>query len=188
MKETQLGKGFVQVLLLVAVVILILVFLVPKLNQKTSTTTSTDQPAAVAQTPVPMGVVALMLNPTEVNTTQNGTFSVEVQVDTKTETISAVELHLAFDPNYLQATSVKNGILLPVVLATGKMGAGTASLVVGANPTSPEKGTGTIAIVTFKAIKAGITKISIDSTSKVAAIGKNTNVLGSTTDAAVTIK
>jgi Cohesin domain len=191
MKTAQQGKGFAQVLILVAAAILVgAVLLYPQLTKKsyTSTPTTYNQQTNSTQTPAVAGEIALMLDPADVSATVGKTFTVNVNVDTKTDSLSAAELHLTYDPALVEATAVKNGTFLPVVLTPGKMDAGTASLVVGSNPTTPQKGTGTIATVTFTAKKAGNAMISIDKTTQVAAISKTGNQLGSTTGTTVTIK
>jgi hypothetical protein len=194
MKHIQSGKGLVQVLVLVGVLIVLGIFLIPQLtkngslmpsnsNTNTNTNTNNQNPAQTA----PQGNVSLMLDPASVDTTAGKTFSVAVNIDTKDDTVSATEVHLTFDPNYLEATSVKGGTFLPVLLQQNT-GAGTAMIAVGSNPTDPKKGTGTVATVTFTAKKSGSTMISFDKATAVAAIHKTGTVLSSTTGSSVTIK
>ncbi len=192
MHTSEHGKGFIPILILVIVAAVVAVLFLSKDNL------GNNSPSYVPPVPVgnktspvptqPKGVVNLMLDPADASASVNQSLTVNVNIDTKTETATAVELHLSYDPNYLDAVLVKEGTFLPVVLSPAKIMAGSAVIVVGSNPTSPQKGTGTVAAVTFKAKKAGMTKVMIDKTTQVAVIGKTGDVLGSTSGTSVTIK
>ena len=106
----------------------------------------------------------------------NQEFAVNVVLDTSTKQVSAVELHINFPADKLQAVSIVKGDFLSDVLQAGATGAGTASITVGSG-TTPKTGTGTIAVVTFKAIAAGVATLSFADTTQVAAVGYSTNVL-----------
>jgi hypothetical protein len=190
MKSTQQGKGFIPILILVVgAAVLGLLFL--NKDNFTSSAPSNIAPSSdtkQVQNAAPQGTVEMMLDPATKATMVNQSFSLMVNVDPKTESVSAVDLKLSYDPAYLEATSIKEGTPLPVVLSAGKVSGNMATIVVGANISKPLNSTGTVATVTFKAKKAGVTKVMVDKMTQVAAIGKKTNMLGKTTDAEVTIK
>ena len=192
MKSAQKGQGVIVIVIVVAIVLVVGFLLMNKMSKNGVNPASQNQTQVSAPTQAPEpGVVELMLDPAMVSTTANKTFTVNVKIDTKTETVSAVDLHVNYDKSMLEATSVKNGTFLPVVLPVSTPAAGAmgdAHFIVGSQPTAPQKGMGTVATITFKALKMGSTDIKVDSTTQVAAIGKKTSVLGSTTGTMVTIK
>lgn len=132
--------------------------------------------------------VSLGLNPSTINNTASGeTFSVGVTIDTGDDTVSAAELHLTYDQTKLEAQSISAGSYLPVVLSTGQVGGGNASIILGSQPTEPKKGSGILATISFKTLTPSISNIDFASSTQVAAIGKTGNVLQSANDAQVII-
>ena len=103
-------------------------------------------------------------------------FAVNVVLDTSTKQVSAVELHINFPADKLQALSIVKGDFLSDVLQNGAIGAGTASITIGSG-TTPKTGIGTIAVITFKALTAGVATLSFADTTQVAAVGFSSNVL-----------
>ncbi len=189
MKTAQQGRGLIPILILALVIIAVILFFYkgyPFNNSSSNISPSVSNIPATA--PQSKGVVELMLDPADATATANQTFNISVKVDTKTETISAIDLHLNYDPNYLEATAVNPGTFLPVVLTPSKITSGGATIVVAVNPSAPQKGIGIVAVATFKAKKSGMTKIMVENSTLVAAIGKTSSVLGSTSGTAVTIK
>lgn len=97
----------------------------------------------------------IALTPATKTVAKGDTFSLEVTINTGENKVVAAELHILYDPTKLEATSITNGPLAPNVLRSGKVQSGQASITVGAtNKASPISGTGTIAVIRFKA-KAG---------------------------------
>ncbi len=133
----------------------------------------------------------LALNPKTTTKTKGDVFSFDVQIDTAANNVAMAELHLIYDATKLEALSITNGPLAPKIAASGVVGGGTASITVRAESTTkPIKGTGTIAVIRFKAIGATDTPIQVkfDTTTFVSGLGEsNPNVLTSSTPASVII-
>lgn len=133
----------------------------------------------------------LALSPATVNSKVGETFSLEAKIDTGENQVISAEIHLAFDPEKLEAESITNGALFPNVLTSGAVNSGTATISVGApNTSQPVTGTGTAVVVRFKALTTTETPVSVRfaSTTFVGGLGeKNANVLVGTTPAKITI-
>ncbi|MBI3385547.1 hypothetical protein HY031_00515 [Candidatus Gottesmanbacteria bacterium] len=133
----------------------------------------------------------LSLSPATVSAKAGDTFTLEVKIDTADNQVVASELHVTFDPNFLQAQSITNGALFPNILTSGVVESAAASIAVGAaSSTQPVKGTGTAAIIRFKALAKTTTPTSVRfaSTTFVGGLGESsTNVLVGTSPAQVTI-
>jgi len=133
----------------------------------------------------------LALNPSTINKVNGDIFSFDVQIDTAGNNVAMAELHLVYDATKLEALSITNGPLAPKIAASGIVGSGTASITVRAeNTTKPIIGTGTIAIIRFRAIGATETPIQVkfDTTTFVSGLGEsNPNVLTNTIPATIQI-
>lgn len=135
--------------------------------------------------------VDLSLTPEVQNIASGQTFEVAVGIDGKTNQVTAADVEILFDQEYLEVQSVTNGTYLPVVLvqpATDNLN-GKATLTVGANANSYPIGEGELAIIQFKALKDTVlkTKIMINPGAGIAVLGQSENMLGSITNTSVTI-
>lgn len=104
-------------------------------------------------------------------------FSVDVTLDTNTDKISALELHLSFDPKMTQIKDIIPGSFFtnPTVFKKEiDNKKGEAIFIIGT--LSPKSGSGMVAEVQIEGLKLGEVKISIIG-SKAAAVGKSDNVL-----------
>lgn len=182
------NRGNIILIVLVLAAIGGLVFFMPQLSKNFSGVTPQPQSEAPVQEMAPKGEVALMLDPATVTAAVNKTFTLDVKVDTKTDTLSTSELYVTYDPEYLEAKSITPGTPLPVELQKGKVESGMASIVIGSQPTAPYKGVGSIAKVTFVAKKAGMTEVKLDDKSAATAISKTGNVVSTRTGTSVDIK
>jgi hypothetical protein len=133
----------------------------------------------------------LAVTPSSVSKKVGDEFSLEVHIDTAENQVVAVQLNFVFDPTKLEAESITNGTLFPNILSSGVVGNGTATIAIGAaNTTTPIKGTGTAAVIKFKALAATTSPISVKlgTDTFVGALGEgSTNVLTSTTPSTITI-
>ncbi|MBI3559737.1 hypothetical protein HY087_01245 [Candidatus Gottesmanbacteria bacterium] len=133
----------------------------------------------------------LAMSPPTLTKKTDDVFSMEVTIDTGENQVVAAELHLTFDPTKLEAQTVSNGSLFPNILASGTVESGAASITVGAaNSKQPVKGTGTVAVVRFKALAKtdSPTAVKLASNTFVGGLGEGAvNVLVGTTPATVTI-
>lgn len=123
----------------------------------------------------------LALTPATKTVAAKDTFSLEVIINTGENKVVAAQLHILYDPTKLEATSITNGPLAPNVLKSGKVQSGQASITVGAtNKASPISGTGTIAVVRFKAKEGTPTPITVrfsDTDTFVGGLDETQNVL-----------
>ena len=107
--------------------------------------------------------------------------------------MGVIQLRIVYDPAKLQGVDITNGPLAPSISVSGKIDAtGKASITVGAkNNTTPITGSGTVAILTMKAIAASATPVPIRFTpppdTYANALGEQNNVLIGTTPANITI-
>ena len=135
----------------------------------------------------------LAFNPGSVSKNVGDIFSLDIQIDTGGNNVAISELHLTYDASILEALSITNGPAAPLIAASGVVGSGTASISVRAeSSTKPITGTGTIAIVRFRALGPTTTpvKITFDPTTTfVSGLGESKpNVLVNTTPATITIR
>jgi hypothetical protein len=139
-------------------------------------------------TPIPGKVVIMVIDAPNVNTGQ--TFTASLNIDTKTDKVSAADIGVTFDPTKIQVQAVTAGSVLPVVLAAGAFNntTGIATITLGSQPSSPFSGAGTVATITFKALNlTGNTSINYASTTQTASVGKTGNTLTSAIGSVVTI-
>ncbi len=133
----------------------------------------------------------ISLTPASVTKAVNDEFTVEARIDTADNQVVATQINIVFDPTKLEAISITNGTLFPNILSSGVVGNGTASIAVGAaNTTTPIHGTGTAAVIRFKALAATTSPVSIRfaNDTYVGALGEgSTNVLVGTSPTTVTI-
>ena len=111
---------------------------------------------------------ALKFDKTTVSTTNGGTFQVAVTVDPGSDALNSVDAYVSFDSTLLKATVVSAGTLFPTVSndisTSGKVYiAGMVN-----DPASSVSSAGTVATITFQALKDGTATLSFDcNTSKI---------------------
>lgn len=89
-------------------------------------------------------------------------FTLDITINTASNQIVAAEIHVTYDPTKLEAETITNGPLFPNILAAGTIQSGEATITVGAlSTTSPVTGTGTVAVVRFKALATTASPISV---------------------------
>lgn len=131
---------------------------------------------------------SLVSSKSSVNPGEN--FTVDIVMNTNEYRVSAAEIHIAFDSNYLQAQSIQGSGFLPVVLPPGpQVGPGTASIILGSNPGDPKQGSATIATINFQAKNpsGGATEIRFDSGTQTAALGNAGDVTRNLNSTQVTV-
>ena len=111
---------------------------------------------------------SLKFDKTTVSTTNGGTFEIAVTVDPGSDTLSSVDAYVAYDASYLKVNTVTAGTLFPTVSndisTSGKVYiAGMVN-----DPTTSISTSGTVATITFQALKDGSTTLTFDcNTSKI---------------------
>lgn len=105
----------------------------------------------------------LTLTPTTLTKKVGETFTLEAKLDTATNQVGVVQIRIVYDPTKLQAQDITNGPLAPSITVSGKIDpTGKASITVGAkNNTQPITGSGTVAIITMKAIGPSASPVSV---------------------------
>ncbi len=131
--------------------------------------------------------VDFTINPQQVTVAPGGTFTVNVDMNTNNFLVSAAEVHLTFDPTKISVQSLQLGTMLPVALVPATIANGEVSFTVGAQPTTPATGSGTLATITFQAVSASTSTVSFANTTQVAAIGQTGNMVGVLTPSQVTV-
>lgn len=110
------------------------------------------------------------------------TFVVDIDINPNAHKISAVELHIAYPGDDIEAISLVGTDLLPVVLSAGKITPGLASIILATQPSeSADRGLstpGTIARLTLKTKSTKTAIITVDPQTQIASIGNAGNVLG----------
>lgn len=133
----------------------------------------------------------MALIPSSITKQVNDEFTVEAQIETGDNQVVATQINIIFDPTKLEAVSITNGTLFPNILVSGVVGNGTASIAVGAaNNTTPIHGSGTAAVIKFKALASTTSPVSVRFANDtfVGALGEtSTNVLVGTSPSTITI-
>jgi len=115
-----------------------------------------------------VNAASLKFDKTTVSVANGGTFQIAVTVDPGSDALSSVDAYVTFDAAYLKATVVTAGSLFPTVSndisTSGKVY--IAGLV--NDPASSISTAGTLATITFQALKDGTATLSFNcSTSKI---------------------
>lgn len=116
-------------------------------------------------------------------------FDVTVEVDTSTNVLSGAVLEINFDKEKLTLASFSPSALLPVELAKAQINnsAGSATISLGAQPSNPPQGKGTIATLKFEAKAAGNAAITFGSNTKAAGTNEAVNVIIAKNPATISI-
>lgn len=105
----------------------------------------------------------LSLTPATVTTKVGETFKLNVTLDTAGNQVMTVQISVLYDPTQLAVEDITNGPMAPSIRVSGKANPnGSASITVGAKDTiTPIAGTGTVAVITMRAVTASATPISV---------------------------
>lgn len=128
----------------------------------------------------------LALSPATKSLTVGETATAGILLNTDTQSVAAVELHLTYDPSALEIVSVTRGTVLSVALGTESHANGAISMAMGSDPSTPYKGSDIIGTITYKALKAGTSSLSFAQTTQVASIEVDTNALTGSTGTTIT--
>lgn len=129
----------------------------------------------------------LSFSPSTASKKQGDTFSLDVVVNTGSNTISAADLAINTDATKVKITGMTVGSFLTTTLVAETHTDSRAAVTLGSPPASPKQGTGTLATVTFVVVGAnGSAQITFNG-SQVAGIGEQGNVLSGTTAATITM-
>lgn len=109
-----------------------------------------------------VNAASLKFDKTTVSTTNGGTFQIAVTVDPGSDALSSVDAYVTYDASYLKVNTVTAGTLFPTVSndisTSGKVYiAGMVN-----DPTTSISVSGTVATITFQALKDGTTTLAFD--------------------------
>lgn len=138
----------------------------------------------------------LTLVPSKTNPNVDETFTVSANINTGTNQILAVEMHMTFDETKVEALGASNSTFFPNPKNVGPSidnNNGTITYTVYIDPgTAARQGQGTVGVFTFKAKSAGNTTIALSSDTNVGANDSSgdlgTNVLTGSSPAVLTIQ
>ena len=127
----------------------------------------------------------LALDPAAKTAAVGETVSIGAVINTNSDTVAAAELHLTYDPTAIQIINftLQTGL---VMLTPETHTNGAITVTLGVSPTSPFKGSGIIGTWTVKTLANKQSSIAFTSATQVAALGKTTNALASTTGSTIT--
>lgn len=94
-----------------------------------------------------------------ISTTADDTFQVQIKVDTGGEEINGVDAYIDYDKEIVKPESVTAGTFLPTVIPELSSDRAYVAALVD-DPATSKSGTGTIATINFKALKAGTTTLT----------------------------
>jgi hypothetical protein len=122
----------------------------------------------------------------------NGNLPVNVNINTNTNDVIGADIDVTFDKTKMQVLDIRAGSFFATPDVTSKVldnTTGHAKITVAIPPSATAKrGTGTIAIVTFKALAEGPTRVDFGSGNLVAALNMNgLSALNSTTGLGITV-
>ena len=115
-----------------------------------------------------VNAASLKFDKTTVSVTNGGTFQIAVTVDPGSDALSSVDAYVTFDSSLLKANSVAAGSLFPTV--SHDESASNKVYIAGLvnDPASSISTSGTLATITFQALKDGTATLSFDcNTSKI---------------------
>lgn len=181
--------------LIISLVVLTAVLLVIALSTKEQKTT-TNTPATPQASPTPPAQSVLTMTPGTLNlaTDAAGTQTVNVEIATGENQVTAVQLEMAFDPQVIKNLRVQQGTFFdsPTILLNNvDTTTGRVSYALGIAPAQdPKSGNGTVATITFTVTPAaGVNETSLTLLSKslVTARGISASVLKSATGTQITL-
>lgn len=152
--------------LIVGLIILAVVLLIVALKPLIFAPPGTEIPGAqVTVTPTPPAYTTLNLSPNPVNVT-TGQGKVEVLVDTQQNSLTAAQLELSYDPNFLTNVEVTSGPFFPdpiTLLNAVDAQNGRVTYAIGITPAqTPVQGQGVLANVIFDVVPGATGETQIE--------------------------
>jgi hypothetical protein len=181
--------------LIVSLVVLTAVLLVVALSTKEQKT-ATNTPGAPEVSPTPPAQSVLSMTPGTINLNNGvaGTQTVNVEIATGENQVTAVQLEMAFDPQVIKNLRIQPGTFFdsPTILLNNvDTSTGRVSYALGIAPAQdPKSGNGTVATITFNVTPVAgtnATSLTLLPKSLVTARGVGASVLKSATGTQITI-
>lgn len=174
--------------LIVGLVILTAVLLIIALqtNNRQAPTPTDDQTAQATPTPPAESVLTITPDVIDLTSGATGQQSVNVELDTGTNQVTAVQLELGYDPSVIRNVTVTPGTFFTsptILLNNNDTTEGRISYAIGIAPAQdPRSGSGTVATISFTVVPSATvteTEISLLPRSLVTARGVGPSVLKS---------
>lgn len=190
-------KTLILVIALVFITIVLFVIALqssnnPQMVQAPSPTQSAEMQAVNVPTEVPKNTV-LTLNPSNIQVVSGTRGSADVNIDTGGDEVTAVQLEIAYDPNFIGNIQIKPGNLFTnsvELINKNDVENGRYTFAFGITPNStPIQGTGSAAVITFTAKNqpGQTTQLGLLPSSLITARGISNSVLKSAEGALVVI-
>ena len=136
----------------------------------------------------------LALSPATKTAVVGNSFTAGITLNTGGDSVSAAELHLTYDPTAVEVSDFTVGTILPTVLKAATINNGSIAVILASKlvptPTQhpePFNGSGILGSFKVKFIANKPSTIKFALTTKIAAIGKNTNALVSSTGTTISV-
>ncbi|RJR15403.1 hypothetical protein C4579_02340 [Candidatus Microgenomates bacterium] len=164
-------------LLILGFIVSALLFTVSAVKQRQDT----RQRAAAA--------TSLTLLASSTNVSVNDEVTINVQMNTGVNLVTAAEVEISFDTTVFSGISIEKGPFADSTLGgDGTITGGKARIVVSNGTQNPKQGTGTIAILRLRALRAiNYSQINFTPKTAVAAVGEDASVLASSGAVGVTV-
>ncbi len=179
---------------LISVLVLISAGLVIFALQSQPSKKPVAQPKPITAKPTPVADTVLSLSPNPVQISASGSGTIEVMIDSGYNTVSGVQLELAYDPKILMSLKITPGPFLktPIVLLNqDDKETGRYSYAMGISPSQqPGQGNGIVAYLTFKRAPGAIgteTTVSLLDKSLVTMLGIQGSVLKKTSHTSISL-
>jgi hypothetical protein len=132
------------------------------------------------------GNATMALSPVSQSIDQGDNFTVQIQENSNTDPVNAVQANLSFDPAKLEALSIDTTGSAFEIEAENVIGAGTIEIARGT--TIPKTGTQLVAAINFRSkLSPGATTVSFAAGTVLVRSTDNTDILGNTTNGVYTI-
>ena len=126
------------------------------------------------------GDPALSFQVSKTNIQVGDEFSVNVNVNTQTRNLTAVDLIINYPTAVLQAKSISAGTFLTNILSPGAISAGSIKIALGSDLSNPPTGSGTLATIVFKALAVSSSaQVQFSNETQVAVLGADGNTVES---------
>jgi len=178
------------------VLVTIVLFVIALRTGQQSAPDKSQMPQSQNQAPVSPAHALLMLEPNPYSVAKGTQGKVDVMIDAADHAVTAVQLEIGYDPNYITNVQVTPGSLLPnavVLINKNNTQTGRLTYAFGIQPNQQTiQGKGSVATISFTT-KATVasgsqTQLGLLPTSLVTARGVAASVLKSATGTVVTIK
>ncbi len=148
-----MSKKTLGLIIVLLILTIILVFVALSTKQQTQTTTPPANKAAATPTPV-AGHTILSMSPNPVTAMRGTPSTANILIDTKGDSVRAIQLEIAYDPKALTNVSIKPGDFFPgaQTLPVGGVNQTTGRItfaITPANLRDAKSGKGTVATLTF---------------------------------------